>query len=75
MSATEAVDCAAAHALAERVAQAMFANDRASQAMGMSIVRVAPGMAELRMTVRADLPRRARVHARRQHVRVRLQQL
>ena len=30
-------DNAAAQALAERVAEAMFADDRASQAMGMSI--------------------------------------
>ena len=42
-------------ALAERVAAAMFARDRASQALGMRIVRVAPGHAELAMTVRADM--------------------
>jgi len=46
---------AAVQALAERVAQAMFADDRASQAMGMRIVRVGPGTAELTMTVRGDM--------------------
>ena len=46
---------AAAQALAERVAKAMFADDRASQAMGMRIVRVGPGTAELTMTVRGDM--------------------
>jgi len=44
-----------AQALAERVAQAMFDRDRASQRMGMRIVRVAPGRAELTMTVREDM--------------------
>jgi acyl-CoA thioesterase len=44
-----------ARALAERVAAAMFARDRASQAMGMRIARVGPGRAELTMTVRADM--------------------
>jgi acyl-CoA thioesterase len=46
---------AAVQALAERVAKAMFADDRASQAMGMRIVRVGPGTAELTMTVRGDM--------------------
>ena len=44
-----------AQALAERVAATMFAQDRASQMMGMRIVRVGPGRAELTMTVRADM--------------------
>ncbi len=44
-----------AHALAERVAAAMWARDVASQALGMRLVRVAPGHAELAMTVRADM--------------------
>ena len=48
-------DRPAAQALAERVAAAMFARDRASQALGMRIVRVAPGEAELTMGVRADM--------------------
>ena len=45
----------AAQALAERVAAAMYARDRASQAMGMKVVAVGPGHAELTMTVRADM--------------------
>ena len=55
MSTAGRTDAAAPQALAERVARAMFANDRASQALGMSIGRVAPGEAELTMTVRADM--------------------
>jgi len=45
----------AVQALAERVAAAMFARDRASQALGMRILRVAPGAAYLSMTVRGDM--------------------
>ena len=48
-------DPVAAQALAERVAAAMFGRDRASQALGMRIVRVAPGEADLTMTVRSDM--------------------
>lgn len=44
-----------AQALAQRVADAMFARDRASQSLGMRIVRVGPGKAEMTMTVRADM--------------------
>ena len=44
-----------AQALAERVAERMFAQDLASQRMGMRIVRVAPGEAVLTMTVRDDM--------------------
>jgi acyl-CoA thioesterase len=44
-----------AQALAERVAAGMFARDRASQGLGMRIVKVAPGFAQLTMTVRDDL--------------------
>jgi len=51
----DAPDPLAAQALAERVAAAMMERDRASQALGMRIVRVAPGEAELTMTVRADM--------------------
>jgi acyl-CoA thioesterase len=40
---------------AERSAAAMWAEDRASQALGMSIDAVGPGTATLRMTVRADM--------------------
>jgi len=46
---------AAAQQLAERVAASMFASDRASQRLGMRIVCVAPGRAELTMTVRDDM--------------------
>jgi acyl-CoA thioesterase len=42
-------------ALAERCAEAMYARDRASQALGMRIVQIAPGFAALTMTVRADM--------------------
>jgi acyl-CoA thioesterase len=44
-----------AQALAERVAAAMYERDAATQALGMSIVRVAPGHAEVAMRVRADM--------------------
>ena len=44
-----------AQALAQRCAEAMFARDRASQALGMRITKVAPGFAVLTMTVRADM--------------------
>jgi acyl-CoA thioesterase len=42
-------------ALAEAVRQRMFANDAASQAMGMQIEAVGPGFARISMTVRADM--------------------
>jgi acyl-CoA thioesterase len=42
-------------ALAEATAAAMYSRDLASQAMGMRIVRVGPGSAELTMTVRPDM--------------------
>jgi acyl-CoA thioesterase len=45
----------AAQALAERVAQTMFARDRASQTLGIEITRVGPGHAELAMGVRANM--------------------
>jgi acyl-CoA thioesterase len=45
----------AAQALAERVAEAMWARDDASQRLGMRIVNVAPGGATLAMTVRSDM--------------------
>jgi acyl-CoA thioesterase len=50
-----ALSPAEAQTLAERVAAGMYARDTASQAMGMRIVRVAPGHAEMAMTVRADM--------------------
>jgi acyl-CoA thioesterase len=44
-----------AQALAERVAAGMFARDAASRGLGMRITKVAPGFAELTMTVRHDM--------------------
>lgn len=44
-----------AQALAERVAEGMYSRDRASQALGMKIGRVGPGLAELTMSVRGDM--------------------
>jgi acyl-CoA thioesterase len=44
-----------ANALARRVADRMFAGDRASRDLGMAIATVAPGCAELTMTVRSDM--------------------
>lgn len=40
---------------ARRAAEAMWAGDRASQALGMRIVDVGPGRAVLEMTVREDM--------------------
>jgi acyl-CoA thioesterase len=42
-------------ALAQACADAMWRTDRASQALGMTIVRVAPGEAVLSMPVRRDM--------------------
>lgn len=42
-------------ALAEACAEAMYARDHASQGLGMRIKRIAPGFAELTMTVRQDM--------------------
>jgi len=53
MSAT--TDRNTAEALARGTADTLYAQDRASQALGMSIVRVAPGEAEVTMKVRADM--------------------
>ena len=44
-----------AHETARRSADAMWAEDRASRALGMAIDRVGPGTATLRMTVRDDM--------------------
>ena len=49
------LSAADAQDLAERVAKQMYARDRASQMMGMTISKVGPGHAELVMTVRADM--------------------
>ena len=42
-------------ALARAVADRMFMNDRASRGLGMTIVGIGPGRAELTMTVRPDM--------------------
>lgn len=41
--------------LAQRCAQALFAQDRASSALGIAILEVGPGLARLRMSVRAQM--------------------
>lgn len=41
--------------IAEHVRAGMFANDRASQAMGMQVTAIGPGSATVTMTVRADM--------------------
>ena len=41
--------------LANAVAQAMYQNDRASQALGMSLEEVRPGYARMSMAVRPDM--------------------
>lgn len=40
---------------AQWVRERMFENDRASKAMGMQVLEMAPGRATLQMTVRADM--------------------
>lgn len=46
---------AEAQALAERVAREMYERDPASIGLGMRVVSVGPGRAEVSMTVRADM--------------------
>ena len=46
---------AAAQALAEATAEAMYARDRVAQALGLKIVRVQPGASLLTMVVRGDM--------------------
>ncbi len=41
--------------IAADIGAAMYARDRASQALGMALDEVRPGFARLRMTVRADM--------------------
>ena len=41
--------------VAERVRDAMHANDRAAKALGMSILAIGPGTAAISMTVREDM--------------------
>lgn len=44
-----------AHKLAQEVAQAMYARDRAAQMLGMVVTKIAPGFATLRMHLREDM--------------------
>jgi len=44
-----------AQALAERVAQTLYASDKASQSHGIRIAEVRPGYARLSMSVRSDM--------------------
>lgn len=44
-----------AQEIAQACADAMWRDDRASKALGMSIIRVAPGEAVLSMTIRPDM--------------------
>jgi acyl-CoA thioesterase len=44
-----------AQEVAVRAAEAMWAGDAASRALGMEVVAVAPGSATVRMTVRGDM--------------------
>jgi len=44
-----------AQQIAEASRDAMWANDRASQALGMQVLAVGPGRATLQMTVRSDM--------------------
>ena len=46
---------ATAQRTAERAVRILYQQDRASQALGMQITRVAPGEAEMTMQVRADM--------------------
>lgn len=45
----------AVQSLAERSAAALYANDRASQGLGMRIVEIRPGCAKVSMRVREDM--------------------
>lgn len=46
---------ASAQTLAEAAGAAMYARDRASQALGMALAEIRPGYARMTMTVRADM--------------------
>ena len=48
-------DPSLAQQTAEHVREGMFANDRASKALGMQVTAIGPGRATLTMTVRADM--------------------
>lgn len=48
-------DTALAQQVAEAVRDAMWKDDHASQALGMEVLAVGPGTAQIRMTVRPDM--------------------
>ena len=48
-------DPSLAQQTAEHVRECMFANDRASKALGMQVTAIGPGRATLTMAVRADM--------------------
>ena len=48
-------DPSLAQQTAEHVREGMYANDRASKALGMRVTAIGPGRATLTMTVRADM--------------------
>ena len=48
-------DLQQAQALAEATAKAMFSRDPASQALGMKIVKMGPGYAQMTMPIREDM--------------------
>lgn len=51
----EIIEPLAPQALAEAVAEAMYARDPAVRALGMQVVEVRPGYARMSMTVRPDM--------------------
>ncbi len=55
MDDTSAIDRSDPQALAEACAATMWRTDRASQALGMRIDRIAPGEAVMSMAIRADM--------------------
>jgi len=55
MTEAKQADSGPAQRRAERAAAALFAGDRASQALGMRITGVGPGWARVVMTVRPDM--------------------
>jgi acyl-CoA thioesterase len=50
-----ALESAEAQRIADHVRHAMYAHDRASQSLGMTVVAMTPRSATLAMTVRADM--------------------
>jgi acyl-CoA thioesterase len=55
MTDTNPASAADAQALADAVGKAMWERDNATQALGMTLVRIAPGEATITMPVRSDM--------------------